>query len=243
MTLSQSELRPARILVVEDDSAVRLSLRLAGQKEGFQVAEAANGPEALAQVTDQRPDLVLLDLMLPGPSGFEVCRSIHQRDPSLPIIILTARGDEVDKIVGLELGADDYVTKPFSPRELIARIRAVLRRSARAIEAAPVAPATQELTLDGLHIDVPAREVSLDGRPVSLTRTEFDLLAALAGQVGQVLTRDQLVTQVWGYEAEGDTRLLDSHIAHLRAKIEPDPGRPRYLQTVRDVGYRLLGGR
>jgi DNA-binding response OmpR family regulator len=243
MTLSQSELRPARILVVEDDSAVRLSLRLAGQKEGFQVAEAANGPEALAQVADQRPDLVLLDLMLPGPSGFEVCRSIHQRDPSLPIIILTARGDEVDKIVGLELGADDYVTKPFSPRELIARIRAVLRRSARAIEAAPVAPATQELTLDGLHIDVPAREVSLDGRPVSLTRTEFDLLAALAGQVGQVLTRDQLVTQVWGYEAEGDTRLLDSHIAHLRAKIEPDPGRPRYLQTVRDVGYRLLGGR
>ncbi len=189
--------RPPRILVVEDDPAVRLSLRLAGQKEGFEVAEAASGPEALDELARQRPDLVLLDLMLPGPSGFEVCRSVHQRDPSLPVIILTARGDEVDKVVGLELGADDYITKPFSPRELIARIRAVLRR------------------------------------------TEFELLAALAAQAGRVLTRDQLVTRVWGYEAEGGTRLLDSHIAHLRAKIEPEPSRPRYIQTVRDVGYRL----
>jgi two-component system alkaline phosphatase synthesis response regulator PhoP len=239
MSVSRAELRTPRILVVEDDPAVRMSLRLAGQKEGLEVAEAVNGPEALAQLAGQRPDLVLLDLMLPGQSGFEVCRSIHQYDPSLPIIILTARGDEVDKIVGLELGADDYVTKPFSPRELIARIRAVLRRSARAAEVTPAAAPAQELTLNGLRIDVPARQVALDGRLISLTRTEFDLLATLAGHLGQVLSRDQLVAQVWGYQAEGDTRLLDSHIAHLRAKIERDPSRPRYLQTVRDVGYRL----
>src|SRR5919197_1588575 len=191
VTLHPSSSRAARILVVDDDPAVRLSLRLAGQKEGFEMIEAANGPAALADLARQRPDLVLLDLMLPGPSGFDVCRAVHQRDPSLPVIILTARGDEVDKVVGLELGADDYITKPFSPRELIARIRAVLRRSAR------------------------------------------------AAQAGRVLTRDQLVTRVWGYEAEGGTRLLDSHIAHLRAKIEPEPSRPRYIQTVRDVGYRL----
>jgi DNA-binding response OmpR family regulator len=225
---------------VEDDPAVRMSLRLASQKEGFDVAEAASGPEALAEIGRQRPDLVLLDLMLPGPSGFEICRSVHQRDPSLPVIILTARGDEVDKVVGLELGADDYITKPFSPRELIARIRAVLRRSARATKVDPAAShGGEELVFGGLRINVGAREVLLDDRSVSLTRTEFELLAALAGQVGRVLTRDQLVTRVWGYEAEGGTRLLDSHIAHLRAKIEPDPGHPRYIQTVRDVGYRF----
>src|SRR5919197_2373575 len=239
VTLHPSSSRAARILVVDDDPAVRLSLRLAGQKEGFEVAEAASGPEALDELARQRPDLVLLDLMLPGPSGFEVCRSVHQRDPSLPVIILTARGDEVDKVVGLELGADDYITKPFCPGELIARIRAVLRRSARTAEAAPVGPSGEELVLGGLRIDLGAREVSVDGRPVTLTRTEFDLLAALAAQAGRVVTRDQLVTRVWGYEAEGGTRLLDSHIAHLRAKLEPDPARPRYVHTVRDVGYRL----
>src|SRR6266516_1835163 len=137
VTLLPSSARPPRILVVEDDPAVRLSLRLAGQKEGFEVAEAGSGPEALDELARQRPDLVLLDLMLPGPSGFDVCRAVHQRDPNLPVIILTARGDEVDKVVGLELGADDYITKPFSPRELIARIRAVLRRATRTAEPAP----------------------------------------------------------------------------------------------------------
>src|SRR5438552_5693539 len=195
--------RPPRILVVEDDAAVRLGLRRAGQKEGFEVAEAASGPEALDELARQRPDLVLLDLMLPGPSGFDVCRSVHQRDPSLPVIILTARGDEVDKVVGLELGADDYITKPFSPRELIARIRAVLRRSARAAEAGPAGTPGEELVLGGLRIDLAAREVSVEGRPVTLTRTEFDLLVALATQAGRALTRDQQVTRVWGYEAGG----------------------------------------
>jgi DNA-binding response OmpR family regulator len=240
MSPGEPALRAPRILVVEDDPAVRLSLRLASQKEGFEVAEAASGPAALAELGRQRPDLVLLDLMLPGSSGFDICRAMHQRDPSLPVIILTARGDEVDKVVGLELGADDYITKPFSPRELIARIRAVLRRSSRGAETPlPVTTGDDELVLGGLRINLAARSVAAEGRPVALTRTEFDLLACLAGQAGRVLTRDQLVTRVWGYDAEGGTRLLDSHIAHVRAKIEPDPGHPRYIHTVRDVGYRF----
>jgi DNA-binding response OmpR family regulator len=234
--VSQAPPRPPRILVVEDDPAVRLSLRLACLKEGFAVDEAGSGPQALEQVARQRPDLVLLDLMLPGQSGFEVCRAVHQRDASLPVIILTARGEEVDKVVGLELGADDYITKPFSPRELIARIRAVLRRAARP---ADLPSEADELVLGGLRIDLGARAVWVEQRAVSLTRTEFDLLAALATQAGRVLTRDQLVSRVWGYSGEVGTRVLDSHIAHLRAKLEPDPGRPRFVHTVRDVGYRL----
>jgi DNA-binding response OmpR family regulator len=233
---------PARILVVEDDPAVRLSLRLTCQKEGFEVAEAADGLEALSEFARDRPDLVLLDLMLPGLSGLDVCRELRQRDQNLSVIILTARGDEVDKVVGLELGADDYITKPFSPRELIARIRAVLRRSARANES-PTGPdngvIVDQLRLGMLTIDLGARAVVVAGRSVTLTRTEFDLLAALASQAGRALTRDELVQRVWGYEAGGGTRLLDSHIAHLRAKLEADPSRPRYVQTVRDVGYLL----
>jgi DNA-binding response OmpR family regulator len=218
-----------------------MSLCLTGQKEGFAVVEAGTGPEALAALEAERPDLVLLDLMLPGQSGFDVCRAIHQKDASLPVIILTARGDEVDKVVGLEMGADDYVTKPFSPRELVARIRAVLRRSQRAAEGAPSASAelTDELHLGCLQIDLGSRLVTVNGREVPLTRTEFDLLNTLASQAGRVVTRDQLVTRVWGYEAEGGTRLLDSHIAHLRAKLESDPSHPRLVHTVRDVGYRL----
>jgi DNA-binding response OmpR family regulator len=241
MSQAQATLRAARILIVEDDPAVRMSLRLACQKEGFEVAEAGSGPEALDEVGRQRPDLILLDLMLPGPSGFDVCRAIHQRDTSLPVIILTARGDEVDKVVGLELGADDYITKPFSPRELIARIRAVLRRSARTPEVvAPVPSPSEALEIGSLRIDPGARTVTVAERPVTLTRTEFDLLVVLARQAGRVVTRDQLVTEVWGYDTEGGTRLLDSHIAHLRAKIEQDPAHSRLIQTVRDVGYRII---
>jgi two-component system, OmpR family, alkaline phosphatase synthesis response regulator PhoP len=234
--------QPARILVVEDDPAVRLSLRLTCQKEGFEVAEAADGLGAFSEFARDRPDLVLLDLMLPGLSGLDVCRELRQRDQNLSVIILTARGDEVDKVVGLELGADDYITKPFSPRELIARIRAVLRRSARANESS-TGPDNRvivdQLRIGTLTIDLGARAVVVAGRSVTLTRTEFDLLAALASQAGRALTRDELVQRVWGYEAGGGTRLLDSHIAHLRAKLEADPSSPRYVQTVRDVGYLL----
>lgn len=221
--------------MVEDDPTVRLSVRLACQKEGFAVVEAVSGEEALESVARWPPALVLLDLMLPGISGFDVCRDLRARDRDLPIIMLTARGDEIDKVVGLELGADDYVTKPFSPRELVARIRAVLRRAARpAEEAHPDVVRVGELV-----IRLAAREVERAGQPVQLTRTEFDILACLVEHGGRVVTRDQLAARVWGYAGEGDTRLLDSHIGHLRAKIEPDPSNPRYILTVRQVGYKF----
>jgi len=225
-----------RVLVVEDDPAVRLSLRLLCQREGLVVVEATDGHQALALLDDASPDLVVLDLMLPGLGGLEVCRAIRRRQGTarLPVIILTARGDEADKVAGLELGADDYVTKPFSPRELMARMRAVLRRSEP-----PAPPSLPALTIDGLRLDLTARTVTRDEHPIELTRTEFDLLAALAREPGRALSRDQLVARVWGYQAEGVTRLLDSHIGHLRAKLEPRPARPRYVQTVRGVGYRL----
>src|SRR5581483_2106610 len=234
--------RPTRVLIVEDDPAVRLSLRLMCQKEGFEVAEAPSGAQALALFEQQPHDLVLLDLMLPGMGGLEVCRRMRQAQPAQPVIILTARGDEAYKVAGLELGADDYVTKPFSPRELLARIRAVLRRSARATEATGpngAAPSTAALAIGSLRIDLAARTVTRAGEPVSLTRTEFDLLATLAQQPGRAYSRDELVARVWGYADEGGTRLLDSHIGHLRAKVEPDPAHPGYVRTVRGVGYRL----
>ncbi len=229
-----TETPATRVLVVEDDPAVRLSLRLMCQREGFAVAEAASGPRALMLFDEARPDLVLLDLMLPGMNGLEVCREIRRQDPAQPVIILTARGDEADKVAGLELGADDYVTKPFSPRELLARMRAVLRRASR-----EMAARASTLEIDGLRLDLAARTVSRDGEAISLTRTEFDLLATLVQQPGRAFSRDELVARVWGYDGEGDTRLLDSHIGHLRAKVEPDPSRPRYVLTVRGVGYRL----
>jgi DNA-binding response OmpR family regulator len=225
-----------RVLVVEDDPAVRLSLRLMCQREGFAVVEATSGPQGLALFEEARPDLVLLDLMLPGMDGLEVCRALRRRDSGQPVIILTARGQEADKVAGLELGADDYVTKPFSPRELLARMRAVLRRAGRSHEPA-VRPAALEV--DGLRLDFDARTVTRYAQEVALTRTEFDLLAALARQPGRAFSRDELVVQVWGYESEGSTRLLDSHIGHLRAKLEPNPSTPRYVLTVRGVGYRL----
>ena len=236
----------ALILVVEDDPIVRRSVRLTCERDGFRVLEAASGPEALDRLATVQPDLVLLDLMLPGISGLDVCRAIRRNDEAVPIIMVTAKGEEADKVVGLELGADDYVTKPFGTRELLARIRAVLRRArasgqGRAEGATvPVAPPTEvPLRLGGLVVWLEAREVEVDGRPVRLTRTEFDLLAALARHAGRVLTRDQLVAHVWGYKGEGPSRLLDSHIKHLRHKLEPDPAHPRYMQTVRDVGYKL----
>jgi DNA-binding response OmpR family regulator len=195
----------------------------------------------LASFAEAPPDLVLLDLMLPGMDGLEVCRRMRRGRPSQPVIILTARGDEAYKVTGLEMGADDYVTKPFSPRELLARIRAVLRRARRPPDGVATEPADRPapLTLGALALDVAARTVSRDGQPVALTRTEFDLLAALAHQPGRAYSRSELVSQVWGYADEGGTRLLDSHIGHLRAKIEPDPARPTYVRTVRGVGYRL----
>ena len=223
-----------RILVVEDDPAVRLSLRVAFERQGFQVEEAATGGAGVEAVRRQVPDGVILDLMLPDGDGIERFGQFRRLVPDLPVVMLTARGDEVDRVVGLELGADDYVTKPFSPRELIARVRAVLRRSARS-----TAETEDAVRVGDLVIHPRAREVTVAGRPVALTRTEFDMLAYLAAHPGNVATRDELVHAVWGYVTEGDSRLLDSHVRHLRAKIEPEPRRPRYLLTVRDVGYKL----
>ncbi len=186
------------------------------------------------------PDLVLLDLMLPGMSGYDVCREIRRADEELPIIMVTAKGEEVDKVIGLELGADDYVTKPFGPRELIARIRANLRKRGRASDVTGSPSAVRSVRIGQLVIGLAEREVAISGRAVSLTRTEFDILSCLAGHAGQVLNRDQIVAQVWGYNGEDGARLLDSHIKNLRRKIEPDPRWPRFIVTVRQVGYKLV---
>lgn len=229
------------ILVVEDDSTVRRAIRLACEKEGFRVLEACTGPEALERATIGRPALVLLDLMLPEMNGYDVCRELRRIDAETPIIVVSARGEEVDKVVGLELGADDYVTKPFGPRELIARIRAHLRKrrphsgigSDRSIVARP------PLRIGDLVIQLAEREVAIAGHPISLTRIEFEILSYLARNAGQVLTRDQIVAQVWGYEGEGDNRLLDSHIRNLRRKVEGEGRQGRLIVTVRQIGYKL----
>src|SRR5215467_135582 len=203
------------------------------RREGYEVAVAATGPEALATYDRSGADLVLLDLMLPGLSGTEVCRALRTRS-NVPIIIVTARDSEVDKVVGLELGADDYVTKPFSSRELVARIRAVLRRGgdtddlvANALEAGPV------------RMDVERHTVAVDGETVSLPLKEFDLLELLLRNAGRVLTRGQLIDRVWGADYVGDTKTLDVHVKRLRSKIEPDPANPKYLVTVRGLGYKF----
>lgn len=219
---------------------MRRSIRLACEREGFRVHEASAGPEALEWVPQGRPDLVLLDLMLPGMSGYDVCRELRRVDAILPIIMVTAKGEEVDKVVGLELGADDYITKPFGPRELIARIRAHLRK-ARRVHGSIDWPSglAPSLRIGPLLIRLAEREVALAGRTVSLTRTEFEILSYLARNAGQVLTRDQIVAHVWGFDTEGEGRVLDSHVKNLRRKLEPDPRHPRLIVTVRQVGYKL----
>jgi DNA-binding response OmpR family regulator len=229
-----SATEPHSILVIEDDPAVRLSLRVAFERQGFVVEEAASGSAGLGRLRTRRPEVVILDLMLPDVDGIALFRGLRAEYADLPVVMLTARGDEMDRIVGLELGADDYVTKPFSPRELIARVRAVLRRSARG-----GAEAGETYRVRDLVIRSHARTVTVAGRDVPLTRTEFDLLAYLAQHAGRVVARDELVQAVWGYVTEGESRLLDSHVRHLRAKIEPEPHVPRYLLTVRDIGYTL----
>jgi two-component system alkaline phosphatase synthesis response regulator PhoP len=239
--------RAPLILVVEDDAVVRRAVRLACERDGLRVVEAASGTAALERIAADRPDLVLLDLLLPGLGGLDVCRAVRRRDETLPIIVVTAKSEETDKVLGLELGADDYVTKPFGPRELVARIHAVLRRASRSLGPshggvdadAAGRPPEAPLRCGERTIWLEAHEVEVQGQAVHLTRTEFELLAALARNVGRVLTRDHLVSLVWGYPGEGPSRLLDSHIKHLRRKLELHPARPRYVQTVRHLGYKL----
>ena len=221
-----------RVLVVEDEESYSDPLAYMLRKEGYEVAIAADGNAALVQFDRFGPDIVLLDLMLPGLPGTEVCRRIRATS-SVPVIMVSAKDDEVDKVVGLELGADDYVTKPYSPRELVARIRAVLRRGQEpeqvpdTLEAGPV------------RMDVERHVVTVDGSERRLPLKEFELLEMFLRNPGRVLTRGQLIDRVWGTDYVGDTKTLDVHVKRLRAKLEPDPGEPRYLVTVRGLGYKL----
>ena len=224
------------ILIVDDEPTIVEVVGLYLQREGFRVITAADGGAALALVEQQRPDLVVLDLMLPGISGLDVMRRLRASG-ALPIILLTARSEEADRVVGLELGADDYVTKPFSSRELVARVKAVLRRTHPEPAAEP--SAANILTVGGLRMDTASHAVTLDGQPIGLTAREFDLLQFLMRHPGQVFTREQLLDNVWGYTFASDMSTVTVHIRRLREKIEPDPANPVFLQTIWGVGYKL----
>ena len=221
------------VLVVDDEPIVREVVVSYLRREGFHTLEAGDGDTARGLVEQEGPNLVVLDLMLPGTDGLELCRWIRARSDT-PVIMLTARGEEADRIVGLELGADDYVTKPFSPRELATRVRAVLRRSE------PSIPRAESLSFEGLEISARTREVTKAGKLLRLTAKEFDLLWFLVNHPRQVFSRDQLMDRVWGYEAALDTGTVTVHVRRLREKIEDDASRPRFLQTVWGVGYRFV---
>ena len=221
-----------RILTVEDDERIRTSVRLALEDEGWTVEEAASGEDALKAFTREAADVVLIDIMLPGIDGFDVCRSIR-RVSDVPIVMVTARADTHDVVAGLEAGADDYLTKPFAPKELSARIRALLRRARSADPGAP------QMVFGDLEIIPEEGVVRLAGTDVHLTKTEFRLLVELATNPGRVLSREVLLERVWGYGYFGDGRLVDVHIRRLRTKIEPDPANPRYVITIRGLGYKL----
>ncbi len=225
----------AKIMVVEDDPAIQRSVAALLKAEGYDVVVTADGAEAVQLATSEMPDLILLDVILPGLNGLQVCQEIRQRIYT-PIIMLTAKTDELDRVLGLEMGADDYVAKPFMPRELVARVRAHLRRTSlyegRQVQNGP-------LQVGAIAIDEGAREVTIEGKLVQLTPKEFDLLLVLAGAAGRVVERDTLLERVWGESMYLDSRTLDVHIRRLRLKVEPDPGAPIYIMTVPGVGYKL----
>jgi len=221
------------ILVVDDEPTLRETLAEALDADGFRVVTAADGREALLRFREHRPDLILLDLMLPELSGVEVCRIIR-RESDVPILMLTAKSSEIDKVLGLELGADDYVTKPFSLRELSARIRALLRRIEQ-----PAAEGPAAVSLGDLTVDLAGHRLLRDGAPVPVKPKVFELLAFLLRHPGQVFSREQLLEHVWGYDYAGETRTVDVHVHWLRTAIEPEPATPAYVQTVRGVGYRV----
>jgi len=227
---------PARILVVDDEGPIRQAVRVACEAAGYAVSEAKDGDEALAALTAFRPDLVLLDLMLPDVSGFDICRDLRRAGSRVPIIILSAKSDEIDVVVGLEIGADDYILKPFRPRELLARVSAHLRK---AREGGGSEAEEELLSFKGLTIDVGARRVYRDQLEVTLTHTEFDLLTCLAASAGKVLSRDSILRTVWGYHRPLETRVIDVHVRNLRRKMEPDPARPTYIHAVPGIGYRF----
>jgi DNA-binding response OmpR family regulator len=224
------------ILVVEDEMNIARLVRDYLEHAGFEVIVTGDGDSALASARGSKPDLMVLDLGLPGRDGLDVAREIR-RTSNVPIVMLTARGDEADRVAGLELGADDYVVKPFSPKELVARVRAVLRRSDAAS-----AGGLEVLRVADVEVDVPRMRVSVGGRPVEVTPTEFQLLATLVRQPGRVFTRGQLLDAIHGVSIESYERAIDAHVKNLRRKVEPEPGRPRYVLTVRGVGYRFTDG-
>ncbi|MBI3750694.1 MAG: response regulator transcription factor [Chloroflexi bacterium] len=220
-----------RVLIVDDEAPIRHLVRGYLEAEGFEVAEAEDGPTAITATREGRPDVVVLDLMLPGIDGLEVCRQIRTFSDAY-VLMLTARSEEIDRIVGLTVGADDYLVKPFSPRELVARVRALLRRSRAGVPASSGLPA-------GLEIDLARRNVRVDGRAVDLTALEFDLLAAMAREPGTVVRRSTLLDRAWGPAFVADEHLVDVHIANLRRRLGDDAEHPRFVETVRSVGYRL----
>ena len=220
-----------RILTVEDDERIRTAVSLALQEEGWEVEETSNGEDALASFSRQPCDVVLIDIMLPGIDGFEVCRKIR-RLGDVPIVMVTARSDSHDVVAGLEAGADDYLRKPFDPKELSARVRALLRRS-------KTIGTTTKFLFDQLEIIADEGMVRVNGKEVHLTRTEFKLLIELATNSGKVLSREDLLERVWGYDYFGDSRLVDVHVRRLRTKVEMDPANPKYVVTVRGLGYKL----
>jgi DNA-binding response OmpR family regulator len=222
----------SRILIIEDDERIRSSMRLALEDEGYTVDDVASGEEGVARFTERPAELVLIDLMLPGIDGFEACRTLR-RQSTVPVIMVTARSDTHDVVAGLEAGADDYVTKPFVAKELAARIRALLRR------ARPVDNGPDALTFGDVELIPDAGVVRRAGVEVHCTRTEFRLLCELAENPGKVLSREQLLERVWGYDYFGDGRLVDVHVRRLRTKVEPDPANPQFILTVRGMGYKL----
>jgi two-component system alkaline phosphatase synthesis response regulator PhoP len=223
----------SRILIVEDDPSIRLGLKRSLEFEGFNVDVAKDGEEAIQRAFDKKPDLIVLDLMLPKVNGFEVCRTVRKYDSSIPIVILSAKGDEGDKVLGLELGADDYVTKPFSIRELTARIKTALRRR-RALEGE-----VDTFEEENLKIDFAGQTLFVDGSSRELSTREFNLLRHLIQNRGRVLSRDQILNKVWGYDYDGTPRTIDNFINKLRQKIERDPADPDWIQTVRGSGYKF----
>ena len=224
----------SRILVIEDEAAILRGLRDNLAAESYEVITAADGAEGYRLSQEGKPDLIILDLMLPKLSGYEICRKLRAESSHVPILMLTARGDEADRILGLDIGADDYVSKPFSVRELLARVRALLRRSD------PHSAGVEQLTFSDVVVNFPQFEARKRGQPVEMTPKEFGVLQYLAARTGKVVRREELLEEVWGYENYPTTRTVDNHIASLRAKLEDDPAAPRHLLTVHGVGYKFV---
>lgn len=226
----------SRILIIEDDLAILRGLKDNLEYESYEVLAATDGEEGYCLIREKKPDLIILDLMLPKMSGYELCRKVRKENLTTPILMLTARGEEVDRVLGLDLGADDYVTKPFSVPELLARIRAILRR----VRQSKAGDLPNELHFDDVSIDFKRFEARKASKTINMSRKEFGILRLLAARAGEVVTRDELLDEVWGYDQYPTTRTVDNHVALLRSKLEKDPSQPRRLLTVHGVGYKLV---